>query len=109
LRLDDWEGRVVAREFFELLEARVDESKIEGIDHFYLFVVHGEGEWLVVVRNRTVRVTEGQGEADVTISVSGDVFARIASRMQSPMTAYMTGKLKINGDTGAALKLQKLF
>ncbi|MBD0348540.1 MAG: SCP2 sterol-binding domain-containing protein, partial [Thermoleophilia bacterium] len=27
----------------------------------------------------------------------------------NPMTAYMTGKLKVKGDTGAAMKLQKLF
>ncbi len=100
---------MIAREFFEMLEVRADETKIEGIDHSYLFVIHGEGEWLVEVRNRTVRVTEGPGDADVTISVSSEVFARIASRAQSPMTAYMMGKLKISGDTGAALKLQKLF
>ena len=28
---------------------------------------------------------------------------------QNPTTAFMTGKLKIDGDMGAALKLQKLF
>jgi putative sterol carrier protein len=100
---------VIAREFFELLERRVDEEKIDGIDHSYLFVVHGEGEWLVEVRNRTVRVTEGRADADATISVSSEVFARLAARAQSPVVAYMTGKLKISGDTGAALKLQKLF
>ena len=28
---------------------------------------------------------------------------------QNPTTAYMTGKLKIKGDMGAAMKLQKIF
>ena len=32
-----------------------------------------------------------------------------SSGEQNPVTAYMTGKLKIRGDTAAALKLQKLF
>ena len=100
---------MTAREFFEGLEGRVDETKIDGIDHAYLFVVHGEGEWLVEVREGAVRVTEGPGDADATISVSSDVFARLAARQQSPAVAYVTGKLKISGDTGAALKLQKLF
>jgi len=98
-----------ARTFFEGLEARADTSRIDGIDHSYLFDVEGEGQWLVEVRNGAVRVTEGAAKADVTISVSGETFSRIASGQQNPVTAYMTGKLKISGDTGAALKLQKLF
>ncbi len=98
-----------ARTFFEGLEERADTSRIDGIDHSYLFDVEGEGQWLVEVRNGAVRVTEGAAKADVTISVSGETFSRIASGQQNPVTAYMTGKLKISGDTGAALKLQKLF
>ena len=100
---------MAAREFFEGLEARADPAKIEGIDHTYLFDVEGEGEWLVAVIDGTVRVTEGPAKADVTISVSGEVFDRIAAGTQSPVMAYMTGKLKISGDTAAALKLQKIF
>ena len=98
-----------AREFFETLEARADSARIDGIDHSYLFDVHGEGQWLVEVRDGAVHVSEGRAQADVTISVSGETFSRIASGKQNPVTAYMTGKLKITGDTGAALKLQKLF
>jgi putative sterol carrier protein len=100
---------VSAREFFESLEGRADASKIAGIDHTYLFEIEGEGEWLVAVMNGTVQVTEGSAKADAIISVSGEVFNRIAAGTQSPAMAYMTGKLKIRGDTGAALKLQKIF
>ncbi|MBA2568575.1 MAG: SCP2 sterol-binding domain-containing protein, partial [Actinobacteria bacterium] len=38
-----------------------------------------------------------------------ETFQAIASGEQNPTTAYMTGKLKVDGDMGAALKLQKLF
>ena len=98
-----------AREFFETLEARADPRKIAGIDHTYLFEVEGEGEWLVAVMGGTVQVSEGAAKADVIISVSGEVFDKIAAGTQSPTLAYMTGKLKIRGDTAAALKLQKIF
>ena len=98
-----------ARQFFESLEARADTSRIDGIDHSYLFNVEGEGQWLVEVRNGSVRVSEGPAKADVTITVGSDMFDRLASGKQNPVTAYMTGKLKVSGDTGAALKLQKLF
>ena len=98
-----------AREFFESLEERSDGTKVDGIDHSYLFEVAGEGTWLVVVRDGAVRVTEGTGDADVTIRLSGDTFEALAARRQSPAIAYMRGKLKVDGDTSAALKLQKLF
>ena len=34
---------------------------------------------------------------------------KLASGKQNPMTAYMTGKIKVKGDMGAATKLQKIF
>ena len=54
-------------------------------------------------------VTEGAGAADCTIRASEETLVKIASGEANPTTAYMTGKLKIDGDMGAALKLQKLF
>ena len=42
-------------------------------------------------------------------SASEESFAKIVAGEQNPTTAYMTGKLKIKGDMGAAMKLQKLF
>jgi putative sterol carrier protein len=54
-------------------------------------------------------VREGTGDADVTITTSAETFEKIRNGEQNPTTAYMTGKLKIKGDMGAAMKLQKLF
>jgi putative sterol carrier protein len=100
---------VKARQFFESLETRADGAKIQGIDHTYLFDVAGEGTWVVAVRDGSVTVTEGTGDADATIAVSSETFDRLSEGKQNPVTAYMTGKLKVSGDTAAALKLQKLF
>jgi putative sterol carrier protein len=97
------------REFFEGLEGRVDPSKTAGMSNSYLFEIEGAGTWKVDVDDGSVRVTEGAGEADVTISASEENFQRIVSGEQNPTSAYMTGKLKIKGDMGAAMKLQKLF
>ena len=98
-----------AREFFETLESRVDPGRAAGINSSYLFDVGGAGSWKVDVDDSGVRVTEGGEDADCTISVSEDNFQRLVSGDLSPTTAYMTGKLKIRGDIGAAMKLQKLF
>lgn len=98
-----------AREFFENLESRVDSSKTAGMNNSYVFEIDGAGTWRVDVTDGDVSVTEGGGDADATIRASEETFEAIASGEQNPTTAYMTGKLKVAGDMGAALKLQKLF
>jgi putative sterol carrier protein len=100
---------MTAREFFEGLESRVDASKTAGMTNSYVFDIEGAGMWKVDVQDGTVSVTEGGGEADATISASEETFGQIASGDLNATTAYMTGKLKIKGDMGAAMKLQKLF
>jgi putative sterol carrier protein len=100
---------VAAKDFFDSLPARADASKLAGMTNSYLFEIEGEGQWRVVVQDGVLDVTEGGGDADATISTSSDVFEQIMSGAQNPTTAYMTGKLKIKGDMGAAMKLQKLF
>ena len=97
------------REFFEGLESRVDESKTAGMNNTYLFDIEGAGRWTVAVEDGKVGVTEGEGEADCTISASEENFQRIVDGDLNPTSAYMTGKLKVKGDMGAAMKLQKLF
>jgi putative sterol carrier protein len=100
---------VAARDFFDSLESRADPSKLAGMSNSYLFDIEGEGQWLVTVADGGVSVAEGTGDADATISTSGETFEKIVAGEQNPTTAYMTGKLKVKGDMGAAMKLQKLF
>ena len=97
------------REFFESLPTRADASKTAGMSNTYLFDIEGAGQWVVAVQDGAVSVTEGTGEADTTITTSEESFMAIVRGEQNPTTAYMTGKLKIKGDMGAAMKLQKLF
>ena len=47
--------------------------------------------------------------ADAVITTSEETFEKIVNGEQNPTSAYMTGKLKVKGDMGAAMKLQKLF
>ncbi len=98
-----------SREFFEGLESRIDPSRTAGMTNTYLFEVDGQ-QWTVAVDDGSVDVTEGDaGGADCTISISEETFRKIASGEQNPTSAYMTGKIKVRGDMGAAMKLQKLF
>jgi putative sterol carrier protein len=98
---------VSPREFFETLESRLDPSKAAGMTASYRFDIDGAGSWLVDVDK--VTVTEDGGDADCTISASSETFMKIANGEQNPTAAYMSGKLKVKGDMGQAMKLQKLF
>jgi putative sterol carrier protein len=97
------------QEFFETLPSRADMSKTAGMNNSYAFDIEGAGQWTVKVEDGAVDVVEGAGEADVTISASQEIFEKIVAGEQNPTSAYMTGKLKLKGDMGAAMKLQKLF
>ena len=100
---------MAAKDFFDGLEARADASKLAGMTNSYLFDIEGAGKWTVSVDDGKVSVTEGGEDADAVISASEATFGKIVSGEQNPTSAYMTGKLKVKGDMGAAMKLQKLF
>ena len=97
------------QDFFTQLPTRVDASRTQGMNNSYLFDIDGAGKWKVDVNDGNVTVTEGGDGADAVISTPEETFTKIASGEQNATSAYMTGKLKVKGDMGAAMKLQKLF
>jgi putative sterol carrier protein len=97
------------QEFFEGLPARVTPDRIEGMNNTYVFDIEGAGAWTVAIADGAITVTDGLGDGDCTFSTSEENFEKIVAGEQNPTTAYMTGKLKIKGDMGAAMKLQKIF
>jgi len=54
-------------------------------------------------------VTVGEKEADCTISITKENFEKLVAGDLNPMTAVMTGKIKIGGDMSVAMKLQSLL
>lgn len=100
---------MTVREFFESLTERVDADRTAGMHNTFAFDIEGVGQWTVTVDDGTVTVVEGAGAADCTIRANEKTMTKIVTRKSNPTTAYMTGKLKIDGDMGAALKLQKLL
>ncbi len=51
-------------------------------------------------------VSESDGAADTTIKVSWDDWQAMAAGQLDGMTAFMTGKLKVEGDMSNAMQLQ---
>ncbi len=55
-------------------------------------------------------VTKGaSADADCTVSVSKDDFEEIAAGEQNAQMAFMSGKLKVDGDMGIAMQLGSLL
>ena len=51
-------------------------------------------------------VSEDDGDADTTIKVGWDDWQQLAAGQMDGMTAFMMGKLKVEGDMSNAMQLQ---
>ncbi len=99
-------------EFFNQLSSKVDPAKIKGMNVTYQFVITGDdgGEWAVSVADEQISVTQGKAEkANITLTISASDFLDLVAGKLNGQTAFLTGKLKIQGDMTLALKLQSVF
>ncbi len=66
-----------------------------------------EDEGVILVIDGEPRMEDG--DADVTISASLDTFREIFDGELSPTAAYLTGRMRIDGDMGLAMKLSQVL
>jgi putative sterol carrier protein len=64
------------------------------------------GEGAVMLDGAANQVSEEDGDADTVIKISWDDWQAMAAGQLDGMTAFMTGKLKVEGDMGNAMQLQ---
>ena len=62
-----------------------------------------EGEGAVMMDDTGARAADEP--ADVTLSADAETFQSILEGETNPTSAFMTGKLKVDGDMGLAMKL----
>lgn len=70
-------------------------------------VIAGEG--IVLLDAAGARPGTEDDPADVTLAASEQVFRNILSGEQNPATAYMMGKLKVDGSLQRALKVSAIL
>ncbi len=67
----------------------------------------GDGTFLLLDASQVPNViSNDDGDADTTLKISLDDFIAMTQGELDGTTAFMTGKLKIEGDMGIAMKLQ---
>ena len=93
----------------EILDAAVkalsDKLGGDGIEGSIKFEIEGTG---------AIRIDENgasldDAEADCTITAEADVFQDLLAGELNPTSAFMSGKISIDGDMGMAMKLGSLL
>merc|ERR1719273_1464050 len=69
------------------------------------------GKWYLDLKNGAGACGEGEAPSkpDVTFVMKDNDFHKMFTGKLKPTTAFMTGKLKLEGDMGKAMKLEKVM
>ena len=100
------------KEFFDKMPAAFQKDVAGSLSCLYQFDLSGDGggKWFVEVRNGTLSVGEGEKpNPDVTLVAGAQDYVDIAEGRKNAMLAMATGKFKIKGHMGMAMKLEKIF
>ena len=103
-----------ANEVFTEINNRLtaDPSKVAGMNAVYAFDLAGDdgGQYHIAVKDGSADVGEGAPEnPNITISMKSEDFVDLATGKLDGTMAFMSGKIKIKGDMGLAMKLQTVL
>ena len=99
---------------FKKIQPLLNAELVKQVGATYLFQTHGKynESWLLDMKNGTgdVRSVTGKTvDADVILKMDSDDLRAMFSGKLGATTAFMAGKLKIVGNMGHALALEKLM
>lgn len=99
-------------EILNKLPTTVDPAKLAGINATVVFDLSGDngGQWTLKVADGAAVVTEGADpSASATIKMSDTDYVAMTSGNLNPMMAFMSGKIKVEGDLNTVMKLQSIM
>jgi putative sterol carrier protein len=100
------------KEIFSQMSANLNADAAKGMNSTIQFNLSGDngGQWYVTIKDGKADVAEGTASSpNMTLSMtSQDYVDMILGKLNGQM-AFMSGKLKISGDMGLAMKMQNLF
>ncbi len=100
------------KQAFDAMPSRFNKDAAKGLNAVYQFDLSGEGggKWQVMIKDQTVEVKEGQHPSpNITISMTAQDYLDMVAGKLNGQVAFMSGKLRIAGDMGLALRMQSLF
>ena len=70
----------------------------------------GGGKWTISIADGACSVAEGSIEdATSTIIMDADDYVKMTSGELNPVTAFMMGQIRVEGDLNTVMKIQTLF
>ncbi len=105
------EAEVEVADIFGTMESRVNPDGVKGVTANYGYVITGTGggEWTVCVDDGTVKVIEGIHDPNVTTTCAARDWIDITLGKLDGMSAFTSGKLKVEGDIGLLTKATQFF
>jgi putative sterol carrier protein len=98
-------------ELFERIGQKVTgrSELLTSVGAVYRFILEGDGggTWLVDLKSGPA-VTSGDGPAACTVRMASTDFVDLFEGRANGQALFFTGKLKVEGDMGLALKLKSL-
>ena len=89
-----------------------DPAKSKGMNAVYAFDLSGDagGQYHIALKDGSADVGEGAPEnPNITIAMKDEDFVDLALGKLDGTMAFMSGKIKIKGDMGLAMKLQSVL
>ena len=99
-------------EIFTEMPNRFDAEAAGDWEAKMLYKIEGEGggNWVVEVKDGAAAVTEGEADdASATVETDAETWVGIAEGTVEPTTAFMTGKIRIQGNMADVMKAQTVF
>ena len=96
---------------FDSMTERFQADKAGDLDMTIQFDLGGDGggQWYASIGDGTMTVNKGTVEApSATLKMDADDFAKMSSGDINPMMAFMSGKIKVDGDLNSVMKFQTL-
>ncbi|MBW2351845.1 MAG: SDR family NAD(P)-dependent oxidoreductase [Deltaproteobacteria bacterium] len=106
------EGKTTVAGIFKGISGAFQADKAAGVDVVFQFDISGAGggSWYITVKDGTCEVTKGAHEKPTTTIKMGDEdFVSLMSGRLNAMSAFTSGKLKVEGDLMKSQLIEKLF
>jgi len=100
------------KETFDAMTSRFKADKAAGTNATIQYDISGDGggTWNAVIKDGACAVSEGAASnPNLTLQMSAQDWLDMAAGKQSGQMLFMSGKLKLKGDMGLAMKLGSLF